>query len=486
MITYITFILLALSILIITASFLLKDRMNQEPSKRFYVLGRSGFGMFGASLLLLGISFYRNSWPIATIFGPLFFVLGAQIALWAVGISAELFNNVPATASVTPEQSDLNMSEESTEPTRPGQEPAQDQSHKEPRDASNRALVTLGQIISIGLLVVGVSSLQSSGVAQFVSFLSAGLMISGAALLTGGLLGFLFGIPRAFQQGRPVETTLGPEEQGHPGSMDGGFDYRVNTNLEQISDWLTKILVGVGLTQITVIPTKLQQLAAGIAGSLPGNNPTFALTLVLFFLICGFLFCYLWTRLFLPGAFQQADLDALATKVERNKKQLEQIGRKADYATITAKDAQTIAVGTGKSPSEADDRKAISKENIAPGKVPGDPWKGQFGGRNVANNRQLSAKVSRVPGSSDLFSIQLTVSSTDQQQYPLKGAVQFFLHPTFHNDRPVVSVDSNGNAELNLTAWGAFTVGAIADNGATRLELDLSELKDAPFDFRNR
>ncbi len=31
-------------------------------------------------------------------------------------------------------------------------------------------------------------------------------------------------------------------------------NYRSNTNLEQISDWLTKILVGVGLTQQTFFP----------------------------------------------------------------------------------------------------------------------------------------------------------------------------------------------------------------------------------------
>jgi hypothetical protein len=39
---------------------------------------------------------------------------------------------------------------------------------------------------------------------------------------------------------------------------------------------------------------------------------------------------------------------------------------------------------------------------------------------------------------------------------------------------------------LKLTAWGAFTVGVLADEGRTKLELDLSELEDAPEDFRSR
>lgn len=63
--------------------------------------------------------------------------------------------------------------------------------------------------------------------------------------------------------------------------------------------------------------------------------------------------------------------------------------------------------------------------------------------------------------------------------------MQFFLHPTFHgNDRPVVAVTPGGTADLALTAWGAFTVGAIADNGATKLELDLAELPAAPAEFK--
>jgi hypothetical protein len=89
-------------------------------------------------------------------------------------------------------------------------------------------------------------------------------------------------------------------------------------------------------------------------------------------------------------------------------------------------------------------------------------------------------------GSLDLYSIRLTVSSLQQQTNPLTGVVQFFLHPTFNNDKPIVTVGPYGVAELNLKAWGAFTVGALADDGQTRLELDLSTLDTAPVQFRNR
>jgi len=43
----------------------------------------------------------------------------------------------------------------------------------------------------------------------------------------------------------------------------------------------------------------------------------------------------------------------------------------------------------------------------------------------------------------------------------------------------------NGIAEAKLVAWGAFTVAAVADSEATRLELDLGTLPDAPDWFKS-
>ena len=59
-------------------------------------------------------------------------------------------------------------------------------------------------------------------------------------------------------------------------------EYRVNTNLEQISDWLTKILVGVGLVQLGAIIDSLGDLADFLGPAL-GNDvtgPPFAVALV--------------------------------------------------------------------------------------------------------------------------------------------------------------------------------------------------------------
>jgi hypothetical protein len=81
----------------------------------------------------------------------------------------------------------------------------------------------------------------------------------------------------------------------------------VNTNLEEISDWLTKIIVGVSLVEIKTAQAKLQDAAGFIAQTLGGSSQTsFAYGLMMYFAIAGFLGSYLLTRLFLQRAFREA------------------------------------------------------------------------------------------------------------------------------------------------------------------------------------
>jgi hypothetical protein len=68
---------------------------------------------------------------------------------------------------------------------------------------------------------------------------------------------------------------------------------------------------------------------------------------------------------------------------------------------------------------------------------------------------------------------------------PLTGVVTFHLHPTFKKTVAPVLAKEN-KAELELVAWGAFTVGVSCDDGGTELELDLATIPDAPATFRTR
>jgi hypothetical protein len=198
------------------------------------------------------------------------------------------------------------------------------------RSESERALRTLAVVMGSGILGTIVFAVQASGRVEFVAFAAIGILVSGASSTFGGLLGFLFGIPRTLQQEGSLSSTVESEGDTNNEKRMPDTNYRANTNLEQISDWLTKILVGVGLTQITVIPGKLVTISNAIAteyGTARGSR-TFALTVILFFLICGFLFSYLWTRLYLPGAFRQADLGVLALRVERAASEVKQVNQK--------------------------------------------------------------------------------------------------------------------------------------------------------------
>jgi hypothetical protein len=116
------------------------------------------------------------------------------------------------------------------------------------------------------------------------SVLGCGLGVTAAAIMAGGLLGFLFGIPRTI-----VNATTSGQGGGYEGI----------TNLEQISDWLTKILVGVGLVQIARAPTALAHLADAMAPGFGGVSSSggFGLALAIFFSATGFLYLYLWSRI---------------------------------------------------------------------------------------------------------------------------------------------------------------------------------------------
>ena len=89
--------------------------------------------------------------------------------------------------------------------------------------------------------------------------LAIAAVVATGAFGAGGLFGFLFG-PRSL---------AGPEHA----EEDMAGTYRPKTNLEQISDWLTKILVGVGLVQFTTLARHAGDLVAFL-GDPSAANPT--------------------------------------------------------------------------------------------------------------------------------------------------------------------------------------------------------------------
>lgn len=134
----------------------------------------------------------------------------------------------------------------------------------------------------VGLFGIGVYAWAAPSFAFTFGLLS---LIGAAAWLSGGVLGFLFGVPRlrAASGSGPATNTA---------------TFVPNTNLEQISDWLTKIIVGATLVQMQPLAAAIGELASTIGKELktPGATAVSGGVMVLYF-AGGFMWGYLWCSL---------------------------------------------------------------------------------------------------------------------------------------------------------------------------------------------
>jgi hypothetical protein len=140
-------------------------------------------------------------------------------------------------------------------------------------------------VIVLCAIGVGSTLIYASQVPSGVrwSVFGTALALSAAAFLAGALPGFLFGIPHMVQ--------------GATSSINDA-QYQGNTNLEQVSDWLTKIIVGVGLVQIGRVLPALGRLGSSLRAPLGGqpSSAAFGLGTAISYALLGFFFVYLWSR----------------------------------------------------------------------------------------------------------------------------------------------------------------------------------------------
>lgn len=213
---------------------------------------------------------------------------------------------------------------------------------------SDRTMQLVGIAMAVGVLGIVLYSLRFTAT-EAVGIAGMALGLAGASAMSGCLLGFLFGIPRTLAK----QNTEAKLSRTNVTERDR-TEYHVNTNLEEISDWLTKILVGVGLTELRNIPAGVEALTTKL-GPVLGNTPSsgaFAVTTLLFFSVCGFLESYLWTRIFLAAQFRLADLAGLNVQVQKTQQAVQSL--KEDLADQNQRDARAMAL-------------ALSQLNPAPG-----------------------------------------------------------------------------------------------------------------------
>lgn len=138
-----------------------------------------------------------------------------------------------------------------------------------------------------------------------------------ACLAVGGVVGFLFGIPRS--DGKVAHANVLKDAvttgglQTSPTAGRDNVSIRPNTNLEEVSDWLTKIIVGLTLVHLKSIEERVMAISRNAASALSAaptaSDVSAATALIVGFAVIGFLCGYLYTRLFLQGAFIRSDRD---------------------------------------------------------------------------------------------------------------------------------------------------------------------------------
>jgi hypothetical protein len=173
--------------------------------------------------------------------------------------------------------------------------------------------VIIGIPVALLLMLVIISSAQGT---SFLLAFGTGLLVSSAAGLVGAFLGFLFGMPRDLS-GRPAPPRP-PEDIGaktataanKAAAMESGRFAWANNNLVEVSDWLTKIIVGIGLIEFRDIVPWVGEIST-TAGAAAGfadlhAQATFGVSVILASFVYGFLLAYIYARTIIAVIFAKA------------------------------------------------------------------------------------------------------------------------------------------------------------------------------------
>src|SRR5271166_119111 len=148
----------------------------------------------------------------------------------------------------------------------------------------------------VGIVITGLTIVSLATVTVFTAGTATALLWALGTLISGGFIGLLFAIP---SENEPKESMV-----------------QINTSLNQIAEWLTKIIVGVSLVNAqnayNYFLDAVRALGAGLA--MPEQQSAakaFAGGLIITFLFLGFTGTYLLARLWLTTAIVRADHLAL-------------------------------------------------------------------------------------------------------------------------------------------------------------------------------
>lgn len=175
-----------------------------------------------------------------------------------------------------------------------------------------------------------------AGVTAFVLFV--------AACAVGAVLGFLFGLPRS--RVADLSTT-----------QTSTF-YLTNSNLIKVSDWLTTIVIGLGLVNLGKVVPALRSLGHALHQPLGGRaySGAIGISTLIVGVLAGFLLCYLWTSIRVRELLEEAERQNQQTVPELRNQTL------AEAREAASRNNVTLLV-----PAGADDESLITGQTVAPG-----------------------------------------------------------------------------------------------------------------------
>lgn len=341
------------------------------------------------------------------------------------------------------------------------------------------AWLTIAGLIVATLLVLAIYSVTLNSTTSAYVVFAIELAIGVAALVGGLFLGFLFGIPRT------------PQPAATDGAPTARLDYTPSNNLEQVSDWLTKILLGAGLVQLE----ELREYLAGMGQSIEnavGGAATGAITqlTIVVFSVLGFLSGFLWTRVYYGAIQYGVDLTIWRSMAESQRRTeqkvaavLDSVGEshlalEAKPPTSVVQDAEalTAPATVGDAGLDAKVQEFLAK----PVEWHSNPVHDVFGEeRPRADGFVLSGHVDAITQKSVVMTLRVEAIEGAQ----LTGEVMFLLHSTFRQRLRKVMPRRNV-ASVTIYPEGWFHVAAII--GRTVLVLDLRNVPGVPDWFKSR
>ncbi|WP_203819103.1 PASTA domain-containing protein [Paractinoplanes ferrugineus] len=199
-------------------------------------------------------------------------------------------------------------------------------------------VIAIAMLLAAVVVAILLTATTHSGGAGLTAF---ALFVAAAAI--GAAMGFVFGLPRARVADESTTTST---------------FYLTNSNLIKVSDWLTTIVIGLGLVNLGKVVPTLRSLSHALHDPLGGRpySGAIGLSLLIVGLLAGFLLYYLWTSIRVRELLEDAERQNQQTVPELRNQTLGEAREAASQNNVT------LLV-----PEDAPDSSRVTRQAVPPG-----------------------------------------------------------------------------------------------------------------------